>query len=56
MFMAKKKNIKPQDVSTEEWAYIDYKMNPTSDKWKDVIPNETINYDYAIKIKCKTAA
>lgn len=54
--MAKKKNIKPQDVSAEDIAYIDYKMNPTSPKWKEYIPNEIVNYDYAIKIKCKTAA
>lgn len=52
--MAKKKNIKVQDVSIEDMDYIDYKMNPDSDKWKSYEPNKFVSYDYNIKLKCKT--
>ena len=51
--MAKKKNIKVQDVSVEEMDYIDYKMNPDSDKWKTYEPKNYVSYDYTIKFKCK---
>ena len=54
--MAKKKNIKAQDVSIEEMEFIDFKMNPDSSKWKDYTLSEIANYDYSIKIKCKTEA
>lgn len=51
--MAKKKNIKPQDVSAEDMEYINYKMNPDSAQYTSLIPTPYVNYDYTVKIKCK---
>ena len=51
--MAKKKNIKVQDVSIEDMDYIDYKMNPDSDKWKSYDPKPYVDYQYSVKLKCK---
>lgn len=51
--MAKKK-VKTKDISAEEREFIDYKMNPHS--WLESIPGEKPNFDYNIKIGCKTDA
>lgn len=48
--MAKKKNIKPQDVSAEDMEYIDSKL---SYSYKQE-PAPFVNLDYSVKIKCKT--